>query len=324
LFVPALRAGRALAQRLPALELLIARARARSGEGRTLEGRLLEAYGADPDSLPAGALTLKAQDGEPGEALWLRADPVHLLQQRELLMVMPVPAIRVAQDEADALAQTLNGHFGGELEIHPVHPERWCAKVPAPASLEALVPMHASGRHLDSILPGGDAKRCHALLNEAQMLLHGHPVNAAREARGERAVNSLWLWGLGAMPANLRRLWQTVSADDSVARGLGIASGARVDALPADAAAMLARLPADGRHMVVLDAMRTADALDDGAAWATEIAALEARWIAPLLLALRAERIGMVTLHLPDADESLSYELVRGDLRRFWRRPRPL
>ncbi len=324
LLVPALRAGRAFTQRLPALELLIARARTRGGESTTLEGRLLEAYGADADRMPAGALTLAAQGGEPGEALWLRADPVHLLQQRELLMVMPAPAVHVTQDEADALAGTLNRHFGGELEIHTAHPERWCAKVAAPASLDALVPMQAAGRHLEAVLPGGDAKRWHALLNEAQMLLHDHPVNAAREARGERAVNSLWLWGLGAMPENLRRLWQTVSADDSVARGLGIASGARVDALPADAAALLARLPADGRHMVVLDAMRNADALDDDAAWAAEIAALESRWIAPLLQALRADRIGMITLHVPDADESQSHELVRGDLRRFWRRPRPL
>jgi hypothetical protein len=32
----------------------------------------------------------------------------------------------------------------------------------------------------------------------------------------------------------------------------------------------------------------------------------------------------MLTLHVPDATEARSYELARGDLRRFWRRPRPL
>ena len=49
---------------------------------------------------------------------------------------------------------------------------------------------------------------------------------------------------------------------------------------------------------------------------------LEAHWCAPLLAALRAGRIGMLTLHAPES--GVSFETVRGDLRRFWRRPRPL
>lgn len=324
LLVPALLLGRAMPRRLPALELLVARARKRSDAQMSLEERLLDAFGADRDSIPAGALTVKADGGDPGEFLWLRADPLHLAQQREVLVVMPPPAIRVSQAEAEALAAGLNAHFGAALEIHPVHPERWCAKVPAPAALEALVPMQAAGRNVDTILPGGDARRWHALLNEAQMLLHAHPVNADREARGERAVNSLWLWGLGTMPAQGRSVWQTVSADDPIARGLALACGARCAPLPEGAAALLARLPGEGRHLVVMDALRIADALGDAAGWNAQLDALEARWIAPLLDALRADRVGMITLHVPDAEESLGFELVRGDLRRFWRRPKPL
>ena len=52
------------------------------------------------------------------------------------------------------------------------------------------------------------------------------------------------------------------------------------------------------------------------------IEALEAGWFAPLLQALRGGRIGMVTLHVPDA--GADFEVVRADLRRFWRRPRAL
>jgi hypothetical protein len=50
--------------------------------------------------------------------------------------------------------------------------------------------------------------------------------------------------------------------------------------------------------------------------------ALEQRWFAPLLAALREGRIGMLSVHIPDAGES--WETTRTDLRRFWRRPRPL
>jgi hypothetical protein len=46
---------------------------------------------------------------------------------------------------------------------------------------------------------------------------------------------------------------------------------------------------------------------------------LERNWFAPLLAALRAGRIGMVSLHVPDGAEGFSSETIRGDLRRFWR-----
>ncbi|MGH8722073.1 MAG: hypothetical protein ACREU4_08820, partial [Burkholderiales bacterium] len=49
---------------------------------------------------------------------------------------------------------------------------------------------------------------------------------------------------------------------------------------------------------------------------------LDAEWFAPLLAALKRRRNGMLTQHLPDAGRA--YETVRSDLRRFWRRPRPL
>src|SRR6266516_108636 len=40
--------------------------------------------------------------------------------------------------------------------------------------------------------------------------------------------------------------------------------------------------------------------------------------------AMRDGRLGMITIHVPDAAECLAYETIRGDLRRFWRRPRAL
>jgi len=40
--------------------------------------------------------------------------------------------------------------------------------------------------------------------------------------------------------------------------------------------------------------------------------------------ALRAGRIGMVTVHVPDAEDARAFETIGGDLRRIWRRPRAL
>ena len=66
--------------------------------------------------------------------------------------------------------------------------------------------------------------------------------------------------------------------------------------------------------------MRVALALDEDVN--EKIAALERDWFAPLLAALRAGRIGMVSLHAPDGARALSFETIRGDLRRFWRLPK--
>ena len=323
LLVPALLLGRAPPERLPALELLLARSRQRRDGATTLEQWLMGAFDVD-GGCPAGALTMLAADAAPGDAYWMRADPVHLLQQREMLVMMPVPAIRVSREEAVALCATLGAHFGEAFSVHPAEPERWSARLAVAGRLEAPPPLEAAGRNADAVLPVGDAKRWHALLTEIQMLLHDHPVNAAREARGERPVNSLWLWGAGRLPATVRCDWHSVAADDALARGLARAGGVRADPAPQGAAEWLARLPAEGRHLAVLDTLRVAHAFDDTAGWETAVAELESRWIAPLLAALRDGRVHMVTIHVPDGIESRSHETERGDLRRFWRRPKPL
>jgi hypothetical protein len=51
---------------------------------------------------------------------------------------------------------------------------------------------------------------------------------------------------------------------------------------------------------------------------------LEQEWFEPLLAALRSGRIGMVSVHVPDAAYALSFETIRADLRRFWRLAKPL
>jgi hypothetical protein len=94
--------------------------------------------------------------------------------------------------------------------------------------------------------------------------------------------------------------------------------------LPASADAFLERAPEEGRHVVVLDGLRSALAIGDADACRSRLEALEERWFAPLLAALRSGRVGMITVHVPDAPNGVSFETIRGDLRRFWRRPRPL
>ena len=278
----------ASAERYAALELLLARGRRRRGPARSLAAWISEAFGLGDGPLPAGALTLLGCGAEAGDALWARADPAHLRVMRDHVASAPDDAFAVQQTEAEALCAALSRHFAGQLDFHACEPRRWCARL-------------VSGGPLDD-----------ALLNEVQMLLHAHPVNEAREARGELAINSLRLWGTGRAPRSAQCRWQSVAAADPAVRGAARLAGARHRPLPRAAREWLDQLPEDGRHLAMLDARQA------------PLAELERDWFAPLLAALRAGRAGMLTLHAVDGAEEVSFETIRGDLRRFWRIKKPI
>ena len=306
--------------RLPALELLLARGRSASFDTQPLERWLVNAFAEDDAEPPlaAGALTLLAYGGDPRDELWARVDPVHLRLMRDHILLVPSAAFSITREETLALCDTLNRHFAGRLELVAPHPEQWCARVGEDLDVETASPLQMAGREVGLGRPG------EGLINEAQMLLHQHPVNEAREARGELPVNSLWLWGAGRAPGVARGRWHSVCADEPVSLGLARLAGARGRALPASAEAFLERSPEDGRHLVVLDALRAPLAIADADACRSRLEALDERWFAPLLAALRSGRVGMITVHVPDAPSGVSFETIRADLRRFWRRRRPV
>jgi len=327
LFIPDFfsAAGSEPRENLGAAETLIARGRRKrlppSSPEAWLFGRFRVAKRRD---WPVAPYSLLADGGAPGRYFWMRADPVHLRIDNNRIVLVDGAALGVSRAESEALVETLNRHFGEALLFYPLRPERWYVRVREAPELETTPTRAAAGKTIDAWLPSGpDALRFRSLMNEAQMLLHEHPVNAAREARGEPALNSVWFWGGGALDAAAARPFSTVIGDDPLARGLALAAGLSARPLPKDADSMLATADTEGMALVVLDALQ--DAGDgDGARLRERRAALERDWFEPLLAALRSGRIGMLTLSLPGADSLLEVETVRSDLRRFWRLRKPL
>ena len=315
LLVPGLFAAPGSA-RLPSLELLLARGRCTSAGAESVENWLHDAFELGDAPLAAGALTLLGANGEPGARSWLRADPVHLRLMRDRLVLAPAAALDLKLDDAKALCEALNRHFGSRMTLQVVDAERWVATTDADFSIDTAPPLALAGRDVSVALPTATS----ALLNEAQMVLHAHPMNEAREI----PLNSVWFWGAGPVPTVTSKRWHSVNADDPLVLGLGRATGARHQALTPSAGAWLDRAPEEGRHLVLLDALRAPVALEQTGEYQEALARLERDWFAPLLEALRDGRIGMITIHVPDAAESLAYETIRTDLRRFWRRPRSL
>jgi hypothetical protein len=306
------------ADSLAAAETLIARGRRKRIAPVSPEAWLFGRFGVPRQrDWPVAPYTLLADGGAPERHYWMRADPVHLRVSRDSLSLAD-SAFDVSRAESEALVETLNRHFGPAMLFYPVRPARWYVRLEKAPDMQTTPPAAARGLAIDESLPSGpDAMRFHVLMNEAQMLLHEHPVNAGREARGEPALNSIWFWGGGVIDAAKDRPFSTVVGDDPLARGLALAAGIPARALPKDADSVLAALGNEGLVLVVLDAPREAQLLE-------RRTALEHDWFVPLLAALKSGRIGMLTLQLCGADSLLEVETVRSDLRYFWRRRKPL
>ena len=303
------------ADRIAAAETLIARGRRRTVPASP-ETWLFERFGAAKQrDWPVAPYTLLADGGAPGQHFWMRADPVHVSIERDRLGLREEFALEVSRTEADALVEALNRHFGEALLFSSPRPERWYVRLQHAPEIETAPPSAARGTAVGDKLPSGaDAMRFHSLMNEAQMLLHEHPVNAEREARGAPAVNSVWFWGGGILEAVTIRPYSAVIGDDPLARGLAAAAGIPNRGLPGSVEVLLSLLAPEGTALIVLGPPRHRQGR----------AALERDWFEPLLGALESGRIGMLTLQLGGPSSLLQVETVRSDLRHFWRTRKPV
>ncbi|GAB2503264.1 phosphoglycerate mutase [Arenimonas alkanexedens] len=243
-----------------------------------------------PRGWPMAAITRQRDAGDAVLHTWLRADPAYVRPDMTGARVLAVGELGLSQAEADALLTPLRPLFGDAgFPISAPVPARWYLALPAEARLpEFSPPETVLGDDLFSHLPDGpDGRRWRALLNEAQILLHNHPVNAARIAGGKPPVNSLCFWGAGKLPDQVRMPFAAVSSEDPELLSL----------------AALAGVGAAGEGPQLLDLRRVRD-------WGAVAARLE-----PAL-----DGLGRDALQLDFADGARF--LIRASQRwRFWRRP---
>ncbi|MHB1188375.1 hypothetical protein [Thiobacillus sp.] len=305
--------------RLLALQNLLARGTRQPCRAEGVEAALCEKLGiARQLDWPLAPITLAADGGVAGDAYWLRADPVHFRVMRDRIVLAGSEVLSLSREEADGLATTVTQHFGVELDPQPLHPQRWYLQFPEAPHLTTTPLSVAVGCDIDPLLPqGGDAIRFRTQLNELQMLLHDHPVNQAREARGELPVNSLWLWGGGCQPA-ARTTPIPIYTRNTEAEALGAFCGARVRPPPAHFDARL--LKTDG--IILLDALTRSGQVGDACGWRESLRELEQAWFAPLLGSLR--KIGPHGLRLHDPVNGKALHLHARDAWKLWRRPHRL
>lgn len=245
---------------------------------------------------------------EADSGYWLRADPVSLVLQRDSFGVMEAPEA-LQPEQAEKLVAALNTHFAEDgMQFHVAAPHRWYLRLAETPDLHTHPLASALHRDIQPFLPSGaDGLHWHRRLNELQMLLHAHPVNAELEVQGALPVNSVWLWGGGELRrgrGTAFRIW----ADDPLVRGLAAAHGTQFGPLPPTAQAWMGLVEGLREHLAVLPPLSPS---------------LERDWFVPLLDAVKRGHIGRLTLHLAGKSRH-SYSLTARDFLKFWRRPRAL
>ncbi|HEX9390893.1 MAG TPA: hypothetical protein VF928_06245 [Usitatibacteraceae bacterium] len=338
---------------MPGLQTLLAQSTlARSG-GRFLEEACLGELGLKVIyTNPIAPLTLLADGGEPGEDTWLRADPVHLHISRDNVQLMDSHVIEPTLEEAVAIAATLNAHLANDgLKIEVRDAARWYLRVPTDEMPETTPLWKVSGGSVFEHLPqhGGGKINWRGLQNELQMLLNDHPVNTARESRGELPINGIWFWGAGSFaalrsnikPANPARMLgvqnsrneirpprltpppknpnrhELVVAKLALARGLAMKAKLPLNNLPSG----YSGLPfSELNTLVVLHSATRALRANQRHDWMLAVEAMDRDWFAPVQAAFARKTITGLTLLLPNEAATLRATIERPPQWKVWKR----
>ncbi len=258
--------------RLPGLGRLAAFAGAPRPHDAGIDAAFAAAAGLPPDASLARLAAAGAQF-EAGDACVLYADPVSLVAGRDdVLLTGRVDDLR--DDEARAFIAALNGHFASDgIVFHAPRPDTWFVTGKAACGV-ATTPLAAVRGAIHASLPrGGATFPWRRWLAEMQMLMHEHPVNAARARDGRAPANGIWLWGdgtqgRGAPDADTGWFAPTGRAGD-VARGIAwwhqgsaLVPPADFASLPAATAVHVMMPPADAACAATIDRAWLAPAAD--------------------------------------------------------------
>ena len=289
----------------------------------SLEGMLFSAFElsqSDNRDWPVAAVT-GLEDGAAADGWWMRADPVYLAPDGGDLVLGDPDALRITAEEADALTGEINATLGDdEFRIQPLAPTRWYVHLDRWADISTHSPSASMHRSVGARLPSGPAYRhWHRLLNEVQMVLHDAEANRAREARGELPVNSVWLWGGGALPACAGGSWARVWGSGALLAGLARLAGCPHSPPPPDADRWIEHAEV-GEHLIMIDRahrLASASALEE---WRECLSSLEEQWFEPLRGGLRSRRVSELMIRL---DAPYRFRVSSRGIGRWWRRTRP-
>ena len=196
----------------------------------------LSVFGYDPRSCYTGRSPLEAISMgvtlAPDDVAF-RMNLITLKPQGNSIYMQDFSAGHISTIESRELVETLQKELGrSEVEFYAGvgyrHLMVWRGGKDA---MRTTPPHDITGKAIIDSLPSGDgADMLNNLMNHAQMVLHGHPINVRRKEQGHLPANSVWLWGHGKTPRieTYREKFglngAVISAVDLI-KGIGICAG---------------------------------------------------------------------------------------------------
>ena len=160
------------------------------------------------DTVPVAPFELLGLQGDTIDpnTVFACIQPIHLHATRDHLVLMHPDQIPLTATESAALLAEAKSLLQDEFkaDVIAADPQHWFITPARFASLATHSVDQAHGRNIDWWLPrdtveAGTARAWRKLQNEIQMLWHISPINEARHANGQPAINSIWISGIGSI-----------------------------------------------------------------------------------------------------------------------------
>lgn len=315
---------------MPSLEVLLSKSISTQSQSQEMETWLCKVFNVvkQQNSWPIAPIMLHTDGSSVMKAskdFWMRADPVHLRIEQNHIMLADSHAFKISKEEAELIVQDLNRNLGNhDFSFLPLRPDRWYVRTSRAPEIQTHTLSQVTCMNINNFLPiGKESIIWHKIFNEIQMLLYEHPINQARESRGELAINSVWFWGGGNIPQPTQSPYTHVWSNDDLPRALTLASNTNHSKLPSDAKEWL-EAGISGNHLVVLDNLLKKFKYRDIYGWRETLKDMEHNWFSPLYAALKKGKINQLTITALNKTSSQDFVILRSNLWKFWLITKPL
>lgn len=299
--------------KLPTLNRVLGRASPRENVDYHLDDLIANALQLDQPRRSAGLAMASAfapDDPLPERLMLLEA--IHLQADLHGAVAVPIAKTQKNMREIDLIINDLKNLFNADCDIESVADGRYLLRLnDFDPPTHYPHPLSVMGKRIDAFVEQSrQVLPWYRLINEFQMFMHQHPVNAERQLRGELPVNSLWAWGAGPRPVpGVRPTWY---CDDALlnrfAENLGLRVVTRATLQPGDAL----------DSAVIVD-LRLLQLLKSGSDSRLDALLLdiEQQLLAPLVAMLQRQPAPLWLR----AGYRVDFELQPGSRFKFWRRP---
>ncbi|MCP4471422.1 MAG: hypothetical protein GY815_12205 [Gammaproteobacteria bacterium] len=195
---------------LPGLNRILGLATPRDNQAYSIDAIIQRALALESTS-PGLAMAQAFADADEDEpARLILAEAVHLRADLHSAVVIPIPKTSENVQDINNIINDLNKLFKVDYDMSAITDGVFLLRLKgfdAPTHYPQV--LSVMGKVINpyieqsrQILPW------YRLLNEIQMFMHQHPLNAERIRQGRLPINSLWFWGAGERPAiDTRPCW---------------------------------------------------------------------------------------------------------------------